>query len=123
MGESNTVRLESHQWEAVDEMETDGLADNRSEAVRLALNVGLSELGYAVRQEQSRLERAGNLVGWACGFIALAWLGVTLAYPVELRLPAVAALLASLTGFGIARAASAGSVRDWLGGVVGGGSA
>lgn len=123
MGESNTVRLESHQWDAVKEMENDGLADNRSEAVRLAMNVGLSELGYAVNHERSKLARAGDLVGWGAGFVALAWLGVTLAYPVGLRMPAIAALLASLTGFGVSRLADAGGVRDAVSGLVGGGSA
>lgn len=118
MGDSNALRLEQRQWEALEEMTENGDAPNRSEAARQVVAVGLDELGYGHSETPSRFASAGYLVGWACGFVALAWLGVTIAYPVELRMPAVAALFASLTAFGVSHVAG-GSVRHQLGGLVG----
>ena len=123
MGESNSVRLESHQWDGLEQMTEQGDADNRSEAARRAVNIGLAELGYTIEATQSPLSRAGDVVGWAGGIAALAWIGVTFAYPVELRIPALLALAMSLVGFGIARLAGGGRSSRSLRGLLGGGRA
>jgi len=123
MGESNGVHLASHQWELIRQMVKDEMAESRSEAVSRAVNIGLSELGYTHGGGRGSLARAGDLVGLATGSVALAWLGVTMVYQINLVLPAVAALLASLTAFGVSRVAGGFEVGDALGDVLGGGRA
>lgn len=122
------VQYDQTQLDGFEAMEEDGQADSTSEAIRTAATVGLQQMGYVngeQQREQSTLGAAGELVGFAAGVAAIAWFGVTFAYPVEIRLPAMAALLASLTAFGIARVADGGglALRRRLGRLFGGESA
>jgi len=125
MGEKITARFDGEQVAGFNEMQDDDAADSTSEAVRQAAAVGLHEMGYVngATEQKANIEHAGEVVGWLFGVAALAWLGVTLFYPVEVRLPALAALAASLSAFGVARAAGHGPLRERLAAVVGGGSA
>lgn len=125
MGDKVTARFDQEQIAGFEALEENGEADSPSEAVRVAASVGLHELGYyngESTEKQSRLSAAGELVGWVLGVVALSWLGVTIAYPVEMRLPAVAALCAALAAFGVARVADGRRwrVRDRLASVLGG---
>lgn len=128
MGKSVSVRVDEDTVEALEAMQEDGKADSASEVMRSATTLYLSDRGYlelGKDSEQSGVAAAGELVGWSLGVVALAWLGVTVFYPVEARLPAVAALAAALSAFGIARIADGGaaSVRRRVARVLGGGSA
>lgn len=88
----------------------DGLAEeiDKSESVRHLLRAGLAAKGHPVAATDGgtrppRLAVAGERLGWVFAIIGLAWVGVTLAYPVSVRLPAIGALLASVAAFGVAR--------------------
>jgi len=72
------------------------------------------------RRQQSSLATAGNKIGMASGLFALAWLTATIAYPLELRMPALVMMFFSLASFGVARFGSGLDMRARLAAALGG---
>lgn len=104
MGEHKSVRLEKKQLDAISEMAEDGVADNESEALRNALDVGLHEYGYLNGGTQDTLLRQlTRRVGDAFGLLGILWLGVTFVYPIELRAFAIPIFLVALGLYGLDR--------------------
>lgn len=80
-------------------MVEDDEADNDSEALRTALNIGLSELGYAKGfndTTDTRLRAWARRFADAFGLLGLMWIGVTLFLPVRFRIYAAGPFAASL---------------------------
>lgn len=108
MAEKIPAQLDQEQVNGLEAMQEAGEADSYSEAVRVSCGVGLRELGYTNGERQSGIAAASRAVGWLAGIVGIVWLGVTIAYPVETRLPALAAMLASLAAFGVGRLVTGG---------------
>jgi len=107
MGSRETVRLENKQMEAAAEMERQGEADNKSEALRTAMNVGFSEMGYlngnGREAQDTRLRAAASRFGEAFGLLGFMWIGVSFFMPLEFRMLAIAPFAASAACFGLDR--------------------
>lgn len=95
MAETKSVRFTKEQIDGLEEMEERELADNGSEAHRMIFNAGMREYGLGVTDTTSRLSRIATQFAWIFGVIGLAWLAVTITYPVGLRMPAMAAFSSS----------------------------
>jgi len=107
MGERKSIRLENKQLDAAGEMERQGEADNRSEALRTAINVGFSEMGYlngdGRETQDTRLRAVASRFGEAFGLLGLMWVGVSFFMPLEFRMLAIAPFAASAACFGLDR--------------------
>ena len=106
MAEPKTVKMEKRQCDAIGDMEDDDLADNPSEAIRLAFDVGIRELGYGDGDggDDPWLAWFTGELGKVFAYLAIGWLAATLAAPVGFRLLAVYLFFASVACFGLERA-------------------
>lgn len=90
MAETYGARLNKHQEQSLEEMVAQGDADNTSEALRMALDSGLAELGYQHgQQKDTRLRRLLRRAADAFGLAALVWVGLTFLYPIGFRMWAI----------------------------------
>lgn len=104
MADTVSVRLERSQIQAIEEMDDDEVADNQSEALRMALNAGLTELGYMNGGEYDSLLRINTRrAGLALGGAGMVVLGLSLFGPLAGRLIGVSLLLAAMTCYGVDR--------------------
>lgn len=111
--EAVTAQLDQDEAQALKDLEEALDCDSTSEAVRIAAGAGLREHGFLGKREASGIERAGYAVGMVAGLIGVIWLATTIVWPIEARLPALAAMLMSTTAFGVGRAARSATVRGW----------
>jgi hypothetical protein len=97
MARSKGYRLDDQQHlgiRAVADHDHDG---NNSEAARRVVAAGLRELGYPGGEyRDTRLRRYLRELSRALGYAAVAWLGVTFWFGIELRLPAVVLALGAV---------------------------
>lgn len=104
MADTVSVRLERSQIQAIEEMDDDEVADNQSEALRMALNAGLTELGYMNNGEYDSLLRINTRrAGLALGGAGMVVLGLSLFGSLAGRLIGVSLLLAAMTCYGLDR--------------------
>lgn len=104
MAERKTVHLEKQQLEGLDGMVEAEMADNSSEALRNALNVGLTKYGMLNDGHyDTRLRQTARRFGDAFALLAVLSFGLTFMYPVEFRLLAVAPLAMSLGCYALDR--------------------
>jgi len=114
MAEVKSARLTRPQLDAIEEMVDEGRADNASEALRVAVDSGLVEMGYrgaaasdtddtypGVRAAARRFRDAFVLLG-------VMWLGVSFWLPLELRIYATGPFAAAVACDGIER-----SINRW----------
>jgi len=112
MAEVKSVRLTRPQLDGIEEIVEDGRADNDSEALRVAVDSGLVEMGYrgpvesddndvypGVRAAARRFRDAFVLLG-------VMWLGVSFWLPLELRIYAVGPFAAAVACDGFDRGLS-----------------
>lgn len=106
MGDRVTVRLESGQKDAFEEMTRNGDADNDSEALRRSVNVGLAELGYlnGCQVKDTNLRVTARRFRDAFALLGVFMVGLTFWLPLELRAFAAAPFAASLGCWGLDRA-------------------
>jgi hypothetical protein len=123
MAEHKSIRLETHQIDAIEDMVDRGEADNQSEALRRLLNSGMAQYGYrAGKNGNTTLKTFTHRLMWAFALIGIVWMATTLAAPVALRMPAYAAMSASVGMFGVYRVLEAhepavtNKLRSLLGG-------
>lgn len=117
MAKQVNTRLERRQIDGIEAMESDGLADNQSEAHRLALDVGLSELGYATgATRQTWLVWFVNELSKVLVFLTVGWMGATLFFPVEFRAVTMYLLAATLGVVGVGQALTRFEPRvsEWM---------
>lgn len=106
MAQRTSVQLTNEQLEAADDLDGRGVADNRSEAIRMFVNAGMREYGYenGERKEESRLAGACRMTGYLFATIAMTWAATSYLWPVEIRMPALAFAFAAIVAFGFERA-------------------
>lgn len=104
MGERLTGNFDQDHVDGFEAMQEDGTAESYSEAVRIAANRGLNELGYknGVREETWLQWFVGELAK-VLSFLALGWIAATIYFPVEFRFMSVYFLAAALGTFGVER--------------------
>jgi len=105
-----TVRLENKQTDGLEAMTENGDADNDSEALRTALNIGLGELGYLKGHSDNKdtqLRAWAQRFADAFGLMGLMWVGVTLFLPVGFRVYAIGWFAASLACIAVDRGLAA----------------
>lgn len=95
MAQQKNTRLEKQQLDAISAMVDKELADNESEAHRMLLNAGIEQYGLGVTGSGSTLSKVATQFAWIFGIVGVAWLAITITYPVGLRVPAVAAFSSS----------------------------
>jgi len=108
MAEHKSVRLRESQLDALRKMAEDGQAEDESKALRMALDIGLRELGYELNGE--KIHDDSGLVSWAAGegvkafsYIGVAWLLMsTVAFPYGFRMGALGAFMAAVACVGLA---------------------
>lgn len=91
-------------------MVDDNEADNDSEALRTALNIGLGELGYSkgyADNHDTQLRAWARRFADAFGLLGLMWIGVTMFLPVGLRIYAAAPFAASVACIALDRGLAA----------------
>jgi hypothetical protein len=92
MGERLTGKFDQNHVDGFEAMQEEGNADSYSEAVRRASIVGLRQMGYINgQQHNTRLKKLTKNLAYVFGLIGIVWLATTITYPVQLRLPAIAA--------------------------------
>lgn len=102
MADKVPAQFDADQIESFEQMQRDGRASSRSEAIRIASKRGLEELGYrAGRRQETTLKRIAAEVTRALAWIALAWLALTALFPVEYRIGALFAAFAALGSAGL----------------------
>lgn len=98
MADKVDVRLSSDQMNSLQAMQDEGLADNRSDAIRTALDRGFVQLGYRNGQKRdTRLRLVTRRLADAFALLGVMWIGLSFWLPIEYRAYAVAPLLASVT--------------------------
>lgn len=97
MGETLSGHVDTDQVEAIQEMVEAGEADNQSEAIRRALRVGLSEMGYhnGVRTD-TQLRTVARRFRDAFLLLGVLWVGVSFWLPIGWRSLAAAPVAAGL---------------------------
>jgi len=105
MGKPKSIRLENRQEEALSEMVDEDFADNESEALRVALNIGLTNLGVLNgAATDTPLRRVARHAGFGLACIGAFIVGLTYFGELTWRLLAVVPFLMSLACYGIDRA-------------------
>lgn len=112
MGDPHSVRLRSRQNDAVDDMVETGAADDKSDAIRTAVDRGLEDLGYYSETTTMTQELAG-MSGRALSLLTAGWLAFTFAYPVAYRVPAVVLAFSAAGCLGLERAIEAKRAGKW----------
>lgn len=108
MAKNTTARTDKDHREALQRMVDSGEADSASEALRQTSYADLARRGYL--NGSRGVERAAEEFGKAFGWVGVGWLAVTAIYPVEYRVGAVFALVASVACFGVSRVVRARGV-------------
>lgn len=104
MAETYSARLTPQQEEALEAMSDNGDADNTSEALRMALDEGLIELGYRNgAKQETRLRATIQRFADAFGLLGIIVVGVTWLYPLGFRMWAIPIFLIALTLYGLDR--------------------
>lgn len=105
MADHKTVRLESKQLAALSDMAEGDEADNESEALRAALNVGLSELGYynGTGDPDGAIKHLARRFADAFALVGLILVGLTYWYPLGLRMVVAAPFAASIACYTLVR--------------------
>lgn len=86
MAEQKNTRLERRQLNGIEEMVADGKADNQSEAHRMALDTGLSRLGYDNgHRQRTWLQWFTAELAKVMLFLTVGWMGATMFFPVEFQ--------------------------------------
>lgn len=87
MSKSRGVRFTTEQWDAIQEMVEEGLADNPSEAVDMVMNVGLTQYGklYGGTYDSS-LRQYVRLAGYGTACMGVFAVALTFFMSLELRL-------------------------------------
>lgn len=102
MSDVVSAQFDDHQTEAFDQMEKEGDAENQSEALRRAANVGLHEMGYINgEKKETRLKATVHYVSWLFMVAGLVGLAFTIAYPVPARIPSFAVLTVGVVLYGV----------------------
>jgi len=97
-----SVRLDKHQEDAIGDMTDRGVADNDTEALKQFLNAGMAEYGYEHGHRRSNpLATIAAEFARAFAWIGVGWLALTWLLPIEFRVGAIFALLASLGSLGV----------------------
>jgi len=90
MAQTYSARLTNQQEDALEAMERNGDADNKSEALRMAVSEGLHALGYRNgAKTDTALRDTTQRVGDACALLGLLWLGITYLFPFGFRMWAI----------------------------------
>lgn len=126
MADPVSVRLDKTQKEGLEAMSENDDAANPSEALRVCVNIGLQECGYAngVKVDTALRQTARRFADTLAG-VALVMLGVTMLYPVEFRVFVFGPLMASIACYGLDRvlAKKEPGVSNWLRGLLSRGEA
>jgi hypothetical protein len=112
MADTFGVRLSRRQQDSIEAMTESGEADNQSEALRTAIDVGLHELGYRggkpVDNSPAGLQMAARRFRDAFALLGVMWVGLSFVMPLELRALAIVPFASSLACVGIDQA-----VESW----------
>ncbi len=93
-----TGKFDQDHVDGFEAMQEAGDADSYSEAIRIACNVGLQNLGYInSERKQTRLRELTRRFADAFALLGLMWLGVSFWLPLEVRMFAIAPFAASVT--------------------------
>jgi len=112
MAEVKSARLTRPQLDAIEAMVEDGTADNASEALRVAVDSGLVEMGYRGGVEPTSTDPYPGVRAAARRFrdafvlLTVMWVGVSFWLPLELRIYAVAPFGAAVASDTVDRAVS-----------------
>jgi hypothetical protein len=102
MADRTSVRLEPKQTNAIEDMESRGLADNKAEAHRELLTAGMHAYGYRNGDyTETALKRLSAEFSKAFAWVGVGWLALTLLFPVQFRLGSVFAFSAALACSGM----------------------
>lgn len=104
MAERVTARTDKDHREALDQMIERGEADSRSEALRQTSQANLARRGYMNGHGTQSVAAGLQTVGTVFGLVGLAWLAATMFWPVTLRTPSMAFLVAAVGCFAVKRA-------------------
>lgn len=97
MARSKGYRLDDQQHLGILAVAEDDHEGNESEAARRVVTAGLRELGYpGGKRRDTRLRRYLRELSRGLGYAAVAWLGLTLWFGIEFRLPAVGMALGAV---------------------------
>lgn len=103
MARSQGVRIDSELEDVVDDLQDRGLADDTSDAIRRLAHAGMQDYGYqngthyqTPSHQASGLQTAAGEFARAFAWVGIAWLALTLMFPIEIRLGAVFAFAAAL---------------------------
>ncbi len=113
-----SAKFDKRQRDGLAEIQEDGLADNTSDAIRTAVDAGLSELGYTNgSHDQTRLEWLAGELARVFAYLGLGWLAATLYFPVGFRLYAVGWFVVSLACMALQNALESHEpgISQWLG--------
>jgi hypothetical protein len=111
MGDRKTVRLQSRQLNAAEGMVRDNAADDKSDAIRTALDRGFTDLGYY--SSNSELQQILSLTGRVLSLATAAWLAATWLMPVSYRLPAILMAAGAAVCFGAEKVSEIRNGRQW----------
>lgn len=111
MPDKVSVNLEKGQKEAFERMEDAGDADNRSEALRRSVNVGLAELGYLngkprANDDETPLRTVSRRFADAFALLGVFLVGFTFFFPLQFRAIVAFPFAASLACYGFERTLS-----------------
>lgn len=108
MAQRVTVQLDDEHVDGLEEMNEAGDADSISEAMRLTCADGLRNRGYYNGvQTDTTLRRVARECARALSWIGMAWLALTLLFPVEVRALSVGAFAAAIGCVGVDKALEA----------------
>lgn len=97
MSTPRSVRVTNEHESCIEDMVDRGIADSGSEAHRLLLNEGMRQYGYAAGEcRDTRLKWLCREFARAFAWVGIAWLALTLFFPVGFRVGAIFAVWASL---------------------------
>lgn len=117
MAKQVNTRLERRQIDGIEEMVDAGMADNQSEAHRMALDAGLADHGCANGHSRTTwLQLFSSEMSKVLIYLTVGWMGATLFFPVEFRFVSVYLFAATIGVVGVDRvlARLEPSVTDWM---------
>jgi len=124
MAEHKSVRLEKQQLDAIEDMDTQNIADNESEAHRMLLNAGMQEYGFTNGDyTDTTLRSFTQELARIFLYIGIGFVGLSLFIPLwETRLVGFALLVSGLSLVGVDQLLESyePAVSERLSGMVGG---
>jgi len=101
MAQTVSARADTDHREALEDYADDGHADSQSEALRQTSQAELARRGYLNGNGNTKLKWLTKEFSRAFVWIGVAWLALTVAFPVEFRMGAVFALFAAVSCSGL----------------------